>query len=53
MRTSALTRPAFCRFDYLARDALHCGVKISCDFDRIMRFSKVTRLDASNPSMRK
>jgi HD superfamily phosphohydrolase len=29
------------RFDYLARDALHCGVKISCDFDRIMRFSKV------------
>lgn len=29
------------KFDYLARDALHCGVKISCDFDRIMRFSKV------------
>ena len=30
------------RFDYLARDALHCGVKTSCDFDRIMRFSKAS-----------
>ena len=36
------------RFDYLARDALHCGVKSSCDFDRIMRFSKVYLLLSLN-----
>lgn len=27
--------------DYLARDSLHCGVKVSCDFNRLMHFSKV------------
>lgn len=37
--------------DYLARDAYHCGVKVSCDFDRLLAFSKVgaclrTRLEA-------
>lgn len=29
------------KFDYLARDAMYCGTKISCDFNRIMQFSKV------------
>lgn len=29
------------QFDYLARDSLYCGIKIGCDFNRIMQFSKV------------
>ncbi|PRW20466.1 lysine--tRNA ligase isoform X2 isoform A [Chlorella sorokiniana] len=29
------------KFDYLARDSLYCGIKIGCDFNRIMQFSKV------------
>lgn len=29
------------KFDYLARDSLYCGVKLSYDFNRVMQFSKV------------
>ena len=29
------------KFDYLERDAKYCGTKISCDFNRIMQFSRV------------
>lgn len=29
------------KFDYLQRDAYFCGRKVSCDFDRIIQFSKV------------
>ena len=29
------------KFDYLARDAKYCGVNLSCNFNRIMQFSKV------------
>ncbi len=29
------------KFDYLARDALYCGVNLSCNFGRLMQFSKV------------
>jgi HD superfamily phosphohydrolase len=29
------------KFDYLARDALYCGVNLSCNFNRLMQFSKV------------
>mmetsp|Transcript_31417 Transcript_31417/g.52770 ORF Transcript_31417/g.52770 Transcript_31417/m.52770 type:complete len:522 (-) Transcript_31417:111-1676(-) len=29
------------KMDYLARDAQNCNVKISCDFDRLLRFTKV------------
>ncbi|KAL4422624.1 hypothetical protein ABPG75_008821 [Micractinium tetrahymenae] len=29
------------KFDYLKRDSMYCGVMISCNFDRIMQFSKV------------
>jgi HD superfamily phosphohydrolase len=29
------------KFDYLARDAYYCGTKVSCDFNRIMQFSRV------------
>lgn len=29
------------KFDYLARDAFYCGVRVACDFNRIMQFSKV------------
>jgi HD superfamily phosphohydrolase len=27
--------------DYLQRDSLYCGVRLSCDFNRIMQFSRV------------
>lgn len=30
------------QFDYLARDSLYCGIKIGCDFNRIMQFSKAS-----------
>lgn len=30
------------KFDYLARDSYHCGVKISFDHNRTMAFSKVS-----------
>ena len=41
--TSRPPRPpnAACQFDYLMRDSQYCGVKISCDFSRVMQFSKV------------
>mmetsp|Transcript_1747 Transcript_1747/g.4401 ORF Transcript_1747/g.4401 Transcript_1747/m.4401 type:complete len:596 (+) Transcript_1747:63-1850(+) len=29
------------KFDYLQRDAQNCGVKVSCDFNRLIQFSKV------------
>lgn len=29
------------KFDYLARDAKYCGVNLSCNFNRLMQFSKV------------
>ena len=29
------------KFDYLQRDSYYCGRKVSCDFDRIIQFSKV------------
>lgn len=29
------------KFDYLARDAMYCGVNLSCNFNRLMQFSKV------------
>ena len=29
------------KFDYLARDAYYCGVKVGSDFNRIMQFSRV------------
>lgn len=29
------------KFDYLARDAQYCGVRVACDFTRIMQFAKV------------
>jgi len=29
------------KFDYLARDALYCGVNLSVNFSRLMQFSKV------------
>lgn len=29
------------KFDYLARDAAYCGVNLSCNFNRLMQFSKV------------
>ncbi|WPT17935.1 Deoxynucleoside triphosphate triphosphohydrolase SAMHD1-like protein [Picochlorum sp. SENEW3] len=29
------------KFDYLARDATYCGVNLSCNFNRLMQFSKV------------
>lgn len=32
------------KFDYLARDSMYCGLKLSCDFNRVMQFSKVGRL---------
>lgn len=33
---------ALLQFDYLARDSLYCGIKIGCDFNRIMQFSKAS-----------
>ena len=35
------------KFDYLARDSLQCGVKVSCDFNRLMCFTKA-RAGAAN-----
>ena len=32
------------QFDYLMRDSMYCGVKISCDFNRLTQFSKVGRV---------
>lgn len=29
------------KFDYLARDSYYCGVRVACDFNRIMQFSRV------------
>lgn len=28
------------QFDYLERDSRYCGVRIACDFNRLMQFSK-------------
>lgn len=30
------------KFDYLARDSMYCGVKVSFDLNRIVQFSKVS-----------
>ena len=35
-RRAAPSRPA-AQFDYLARDSMYCGVKIGCDFNRIIQ----------------
>lgn len=32
------------QYDYLQRDAHNCGVKVSCDFNRLIKFSKVRML---------
>ncbi|EFN52480.1 hypothetical protein CHLNCDRAFT_26697, partial [Chlorella variabilis] len=29
------------KFDYLKRDSMYCGLNLSCDFNRIIQFSKV------------
>lgn len=29
------------KYDYLQRDSMYCNVKISADFDRIQKYSKV------------
>jgi len=34
----------FLQYDYLQRDAHNCGVKVSCDFSRLIQFSKVREL---------
>lgn len=34
-------RPACLQADYLSRDALHCGVKVAHDWQRLVQFSKV------------
>ena len=30
------------QFDYLERDSRYCGVRIACDFNRLMQFSKAS-----------
>lgn len=35
------------KFDYLARDSLYCGVKLACDWGRIMQFSKAGGISAA------
>ena len=34
----------FLQYDCLQRDAHNCGVKVSCDFSRLIQFSKVREL---------
>mgnify|MGYP001112346312 CR=1 FL=1 len=31
------------KWDYLMRDSMYCGVKVSCDINRLRNFSKVGR----------
>ncbi len=30
------------KWDYLMRDSMYCGVKVSCDINRLRNFSKVS-----------
>ncbi len=34
------------KFDYLQRDSMYCNVRISADFDRIQKYSKVPHRSA-------